>query len=69
MLASYERLDRPFALPDPVTCADPAEATKAQALVRYLAHAFSPFEFRTAEPASETTIAGVLDAVEALLDG
>lgn len=69
MLAAYERLDRAFALPDPLTFDDPAWATKAQALVRYLAHSFRPFELRTAEPASDTTIAEVLDAVEALLRG
>jgi len=69
MLAAYERLDRPFALPDPLTFDDPAWATKTQALVRYLAHSFRPFEFRTAEPASDATIAEVLDAVEALLGG
>ena len=68
MLAAYERLDRAFALPDPMTFVDPAWATKAQALVHYLAHSFRPFELRTAEPASETTIPEVLDAVEALLD-
>jgi RNA polymerase sigma-70 factor (ECF subfamily) len=69
MLAAYERLDRPFALPDPLTFDDPAWATKAQALVRYLAHSFRPFELRTAEPASDATIAEVLDAVEAMIDG
>jgi RNA polymerase sigma-70 factor, ECF subfamily len=69
MLAAYERLDRPFALPDPFTFNDPAWATKAQALVRYLAHSFRPFELRTAEPASDATIAEVLDAVEAMLAG
>jgi hypothetical protein len=69
MLADYERLDRPFELPDPSTFDDPAWATKAQALVRYLAHSFRPFELRTAEPAADTTITEVLDAAEALLDG
>ena len=69
MLAAYERLDRPFSLPDPMTFDDPAWATKAQALVRYLAHSFRPFELRTAEPASDVTIPELLDAVEALLDG
>jgi RNA polymerase sigma-70 factor (ECF subfamily) len=68
MLAAYERLDRPFALPDPLTFDDPAWGTKAQALVRYLAHSFRPFELRSAEPASDATIAEVLDAVEALLE-
>ena len=68
MLAAYERLDRTFSLPDPMTFDDPAWATKAQALVRYLAHAFRPFELRTAEPASDATIPEVLAAVEALLD-
>jgi hypothetical protein len=69
MLAAYERLDRGFALPDPMTFDDAAWATKAQALVRYLAHSFRPFELRTAEPASDDTVAEVLDAVEALLVG
>jgi hypothetical protein len=69
MLADYERLDRPFGLPDPATFDDPAWATKAQALVRYLAHSFRPFELRTAQPAADSTIREVLDAVEALLDG
>lgn len=69
MLAAYERLDRSFALRDPLTFDDPAWATKAQALVRYLAHSFRPFELRTAEPASDATIDEVLDAVEALLGG
>ena len=68
MLAAYERLDRSFALPDPMTFDDPVWATKAQALVRYLAHSFRPFEFRTAEPASDATVAEVLDAVEGVLD-
>lgn len=68
MLAAYERLDRPFALPDPTTFDDPAWATKAQALLRYLAHSFRPFELRTAEPAVETTIAEALDAVESIVD-
>ncbi len=69
MLAAYQRLDRPFALPAPLNFDDPAWATKAQALVRYLAHSFRPFELRAAEPASDATIDDVLDAVEALLDG
>jgi RNA polymerase sigma-70 factor (ECF subfamily) len=69
VLADYERLDRPFALPDPRTFDDPAWATKAQALVRYLAHSFRPFELRTAEPAADTPITEVLDTVETLLHG
>jgi hypothetical protein len=69
LVAAYERLDRSFALPDPSTFDDPASAAKAQALVRYLSHSFRPFELRTAEPASDATIAEVLDAVEALLGG
>ena len=69
MLAAYERLDRTFALPDTLTFDDPAWATTAQALVRYLSHSFRPFELRTAEPASDATIAEVLDVVEALLGG
>ena len=67
MLTAYERLDRTFALPDPSTFDDAAWAAKAQALVRYLAHPYRPFELLTAEPASDTTIAEVLDAVETLL--
>lgn len=69
MLAAYEHLDRSFALRDPLTFDDPAWSTKAQALVRYLAHSFRPFELRTAEPASDATIDVVLDAVEVLLGG
>lgn len=69
MLAAYERLDRGFVLPDPLTFDDPVWATTAQALVRYLSHSFRPFELRTAEPASDATIAEVLDVVEALLGG
>lgn len=67
ILAAYERLDRPFELPDPSTFDDPAWAARAQALVRYLAHSFRPFELRTAEPAAETTIADLLDAVDELI--
>ena len=56
-----------FALPDPSTFDDPAAARRAQALVRYLAHSFRPFELFSALPAGDTPMAEILDIVEALL--
>ena len=67
-LASYAVIDPVFALPDPSTFDDPAGAEKAQALVRYLAHSFRPFELLSALPAADTAMAEVLDVVESRLN-
>lgn len=67
-LADYAVMDPGFALPDPSTFDDPATARRAQALVRYLAHSFRPFELFSASPAADTPIAEVLDTVQDLLD-
>ena len=66
-LADYAAVDPAFALPDPSTFADPAAAERAQALVRYLAHAFRVVELFSAQPTVETPMAEVLDDVEGLL--
>jgi RNA polymerase sigma-70 factor (ECF subfamily) len=67
VLAGYAALDPAFALPDPSTFDDPAAAEQAQALVRSLTHSFRPFELFSASPADDTTVAELLDEVEALL--
>jgi RNA polymerase sigma factor (sigma-70 family) len=66
-LADYAALDPEFTLPDPASFDDPGAATQAQALVRYLTHSFRPFELFSAEPATDTPVAEVLDTVEDLL--
>ncbi len=66
-ISVYTRLDPAFDLPDPSTFVDPTIARRAQALIRYLSHAFEPFEHLAAEPAANTPTAKVLDTVEQLL--
>jgi hypothetical protein len=67
VLADYAVIDPVFALADPSTFDDPASAQRAQALVRYLAHSFRPFELLSAMPAADTPMAEILDVVESLL--
>ncbi len=67
MIADYAVIDPAFALPNPSTFDDPAGARRAQALVRYLAHSFRPFELLSAMPAADTPTYEVLDVVEDLL--
>ncbi len=66
-LAAYAVLDPTLALPHPPTFHDPALAERAQRLLRYLAHAFRPFEHLDGEPAADTTVARLLDTVEDIL--
>ncbi len=66
-LLDYALLDPEFELCDPNTFDDPSTAERAQALVRYLTHAFRPFELFSALPAADTPIAEVLNTVEKLL--
>jgi RNA polymerase sigma-70 factor, ECF subfamily len=66
-LVDYAASDPTFALRDPDTFEDPSSALRAQELLRYLSHAFRPFERLYASPAPDTPIAEVLDAVEGIL--
>jgi hypothetical protein len=68
VLADYAAADPVFALPDPETFADPAAASRAQALMQYLSQSIRPFEMLSATPAPDTPPAELLDTVEALLD-
>ena len=67
VLADYAVNDPAFALRDPETFDDPSAAQRAQALLRYLTHAFRPFELFSALPAADTPMAELLDTVEDLL--
>ncbi len=66
-LVEYADTDPAFSLPDPHTFDDPRAAERAQALVRYLAHSFRPFELHSAAPAADTPRAEVLETVEGIL--
>ncbi|MGH9047717.1 MAG: ankyrin repeat domain-containing protein, partial [Acidimicrobiales bacterium] len=67
-IADYAILDPAFALTNPSAFDDPDAAERAQALIRYLTHAFRVTELFFAEPAAETSIAEVLDTVANLLE-
>jgi RNA polymerase sigma factor (sigma-70 family) len=67
-LQDYAQLDPEFALPDPSSFDDPVAADTAQTLMRYLSHAFRPFELLHASPAADTPMTEVLDSVERLLE-
>lgn len=66
-IAAYSTVDPDLDLPDLSTFDDPAAANRAQALLRYLSHAFRPFEHLAAEPAADTPISELLDTVEEIL--
>lgn len=67
-ISVYTRLDPALDLPQPSTFTDTTTARRAQTLIRYLSHAFEPFEHLAAEPAANTPMAEVLDTVEQLLN-
>lgn len=67
-LIEYALSDPEFALPDPHTFDNPDTAHQAQTLVRYLTHAFRPFEMLSATPAADTTIDELLNNVEHILN-
>jgi RNA polymerase sigma-70 factor, ECF subfamily len=67
-LAAYTRRDPAFDLPDPESFDDAPMADRAQALFRYLSHAFRPFEQLAAEPAADAPFAELLDTIEGLLE-
>jgi len=67
ILSRYAAWDPTFSLPAPASLPEPATASAAQELLRYLTQPFFVAESVTSQPGQDTPVGSLLDAVERII--